>query len=226
MTATAQSPVNDQIAAALAAARTKAAEVPANTNTNPVNAVVPFAPGKRRTMDDAMETVGAAVDGWISADKYGMHLEKGTINIDDFEAMIDLGKIEFPYSVRFTNSSGLTTFDKSYDGVKSLRTGQAWANVVQQAQAIDSKCTGQYDAAEVPITLLKDVLFDKSKPAKAAGSTIGYATSITGYAPFMAWLRETTAEHGKNSVVKVLVSSETTTKGNNTWGRLTFKVIA
>lgn len=218
-----QTTTQDAIAQAVAMAQAKANQTPAVQNTALAPTMV--AGGKPRTLADALASAGANVEGWVTASEDGMKYDKGKLFTTPFEAVIDLQKVLFNFSCRFTTGAG-TTFIKSYDGgTTDSRTGEPWQQALAKARQMDPKCNGQYDAAEVPMTLVKDLTHDAAKPALPAGKVIGYATPVTGYKPFISWLGEAVSKYGEHAQVRVRVSHAPQERKGFKWGLVSFETL-
>ena len=216
----------DPIAAAIAAAMQVSAQVPMTQAAPPAQAVAAYAPplpaGRARTMEDALNSAGASVDAWLSIEASGYRL--GTKIFESIKGKIPFSEVTFPYMCR-ASIGGATKFFRSYDGVREARSNRPWTDVLQQAQAMDPKCQGQYDAAEIPLILDADLVAgDKTIPA---GSRVGITTPVTGYRPFASWLKQQQAVYGTTGIVPVIASVETKTKsGVKPWGVPQFTTIS
>lgn len=217
----------DVINSAIAAAMQVAAQVPAMPASQAAptvvgpNSGVPSIPSRARSLEDAMASAGANVELWLALDAGSFRV--GTDNIKTLEAELTLREIQFPYMVRL-NVGGATRFPRSYDGVREAQGGKPWAEVIAEAQRLDPNCKGQYDAAEIPLVLTSEVtIAGKTHPV---GTRVGVTTPVTGYRPFMTWLRSVQAAHGADATVKVRLSVETKTKaGCKPWGIPVFTLL-
>jgi len=216
----------DPITAAIAAAQ-KVSQAVAMTGTAapavytpPAATVVPV--GRVRTMEDAIASSGTAVDAWLSVEANGLRFGAKT-----FEAIlgkIALQEIAFPYMLRAT-IGGATKFFRSYDGAREAASNRPWLEVIAQAQSMDAACRGQYDAAEIPLILDADLVAG-DKIVKA-GSRVGITTPVTGFKPFMAWLKQQQVTYGSQGVVPVSASAEPRTKaGVRPWGVPVFTTLS
>lgn len=212
--------MDQNIAAAIAAASQVAANIPM-PNQGVVVPAAPLPQGRVRTLDDALESAGVAVEEFVKVSETGFTLNDKPFQ--ELDAELSLSDIQIIYSVRFNPPSGGTRFARSYNGVTEARSGRPWAQVCAEAQAADPKCQGSYDAAEVPLTLIADV--KAGEKTFKAGSRIGFTTPITGYKPLMTWLREAKAEFGPGATVPVTFYVEGKSKpGVRGWGLPLLKV--
>jgi hypothetical protein len=216
---------HDPIQAAIAAAKQVASAVPMGTAVaqaapTAVASVLPA--GRARTLDDAINSAGTSVDAWVSIEASGLRI--GTKTFEGIRGKISLNEIAFPWMCRAA-IGGATKFFRSYDGVREAQSGRPWADVVAQAQAMDANCRGQYDAAEIPLIIEDDlVLADKTLKA---GARLGITTPVTGFKPFMVWLKDTVARFGSTSTVDVVAAVEQKTKpGVRPWGVPVFTTVS
>jgi hypothetical protein len=216
--------MDQNIAAAIAAATQVAANIPMPGGQALATTTAPAPVAARvRTLDDAIDAAGAAVEEWVQVSEPGVTLNgKPFTEVDAFLKMAD---IRFMWQVRFNAPSGGTRFARSYNGVTESQSGRSWQQVVSEAQAADPKCMGEYDAAEVPLRLVADL--KAGEKVYKAGSLIGFTTPVTGYKPFMSWLREVRKELGASADVPVTFFVEPKSKpGVRGWGVPTLKVRA
>lgn len=205
----------DFITAAIAAASRAAAALP------PSLPAAPFFAGRVRTLEDALASAGANVDVWLSIEATAFRL--GTTIITSVEGALDLQDLRFPYMVRF-NIAGSTKFARSYDGVREAQSGRPWAEVCAQAQSIDQSCRGQYDAVEIPLVLIEDIKVGEK--TYGFGARVGVTTPVTGYRPFMQWVREIQARIDGTATLRVRASVETKTRaGVKPWGIPVFALL-
>lgn len=212
--------MDQNVAAALQAAHQVSAQLPMPTNSPGVPAA-PVAPGRVRTLDDAIDNSGVVVTEWTKLEATGYVVNGETVK--ELHGEINLSDVRVGWGVRFNPPSGGTKFMRSYNGVTEARSGRSWADVCQQAQQIDPKCNGQYDLIEIPLTLTEDLKVG-SKVYKA-GDVLGITPSITGFKPCLAFLKEVRPMYGSTGTVPVIASVEKRTKdGNRPWGIPIFKV--
>lgn len=205
----------DTISAAIKAAQTVAAAVPMQTAPAAQAMTSTLPAGRVRTLDDAMAAVGAAVDMWASIEPDSYRFGKSK-PVDQIVGTLTMSEIQTPFGVRF-NVGGSTRFSRSYDGIREAQSGKPWMEVVAQAQQMDGNCKGQYDLAEIPIVLTADLV--TSEKTYKAGTRIGITTPVTGFKPFMAWVRETRLTHSVDEVLAVCATVERKEKaGVKDWG--------
>ena len=171
---------------------------------------------RARTLDEVVGSagVGVGVEVWASIDSSSFRINNAPV--PQLVGRIKPADIKFPYMVRFNVGTG-TKFARSYDGVREAQSGRSWADVVALAQATDPKCSGAYDAAEVPLTLDDDLVCGDR--IVRAGQNLGFTTPITGFRTFMTWAREARMAFGCDGEPRVVVAVETRTKaGVRPWG--------
>lgn len=204
----------DSITAAIVAASRVAAIIP------PALPAPPFS-GHVRTLEDALASAGAYVDVWLSLEANAFRI--GTTLVPCVEGVLDPYEVRFPYMVRCT-IAGVTQFARSYDGVREVQSGRPWAEVCAQAQSLDHNCQGQYDAAEIALALTADLTLPETTYFQ--GSRVGVTTPVTGYRPFMHWLRVVCAQPDGKGPLHVRASVEPKTRaGVKPWGLPVFALL-
>lgn len=211
-------------AAQAAAAAAAAAPAPALSGTASGSLPTVAAPGRARTLADAVEAAPQSVDLYLQVDYSGMHIDKTPDVIETIDVRIALADLKFPYSLRYT-SAGQTIYLKSIDGVREARSGQSWHECIARAQSIDPMCKGSYDSVELVMELISDVDLKKSKRVIEAGSKLGYTTPYTGYALCMDWLKAAFKEFGPAGIVPVRLTHIPKQKGSNNWGVIGFETL-
>ena len=98
-----------------------------------------------------------------------------------------------------------------YDGITEATSGKDWAQVVDQARNADMKCRGDYPSAEVPMTLVEDLVFTDPKTkaetvVASVGETLGYTPSTTGFKFFHKLFTTASAKYGSDATVRVELS--------------------
>jgi hypothetical protein len=207
--------MNDAVSAAILAAQNAAGQFQAPaTVPAAVSAGVPAAmPAARpRSLADALASAGAAVDVWLGVNEYGLYIGNDKKNLfETIDVMIKLSEVKFGYGVRYSIGSQVN-YGKSYDGVREVKSGRPWAEIVAEAQRIDPKCRGSYDLAEIPMTLVADLVKKDKTVAAEAGKRLGLTTSVTNFPVFMTWVAEALPSFGEHSEIPVVLSG-TTKKG-------------
>lgn len=178
-------------------------------------------PGAPLSMGD-MDVGGLSVDSWIGVNKFGLtagaskSLVTSTVTVE-----IDLSGIAFNMAIKFGQSPPV--YYKSYDRVLEARGG-SWDAAIERAQKADPKAR-PYNSADVPMTLLEDVMAKKEVLA-AAGTTAGYSISTTGWSNFKKFWSDCAKAGLAGSVVKVELEAEPQSRNNNTWGVIKWKLLA
>ncbi|MDE2105554.1 MAG: hypothetical protein KGL39_50475 [Patescibacteria group bacterium] len=208
--------MDQTIQAAIAAAQQVANAVQMTAATNAASVPAVANPGRVRSIDDALESAGAAVEEFVKVTESAFTLNGK--RVEELVGFINPKEVQIAYAVRFNPPGSSTTkFARSYNGVTEAQTGRPWADVVAQAQAVDPKCRGAYDAAEIPVILEADLR--AGDKVYKAGSRVGITTSVTAFKPFMAWYREAKAEFGSDVNIPMRVFVEQKSKaGIRDWG--------
>lgn len=169
------------------------------------------------------EQAGMTVDVYLSVKEGGFTIDEMTGYFDDFEATLDLKKVVPIYSAR-GEAGGNTTFIKSYDGI-STPNGQNFARAVDDLSR-RTKCTGVYQTAEIPVTLVNDVTDSKKSKTITAGTRVGITPSVTGFSAFRSFYADLLAAGRTDEVVKVKVKhAPRRNKNNNRWGVAEFELV-
>jgi hypothetical protein len=214
---------------AIAAAEAKAAETAgpdtdgAATGTQ-VATNTPQRGGSAISLRDQVES-STTVDTYAKLKDVGINLGADPKFLcDEFLAKINLSDVVAFAGLRFGQGSS-TTYKRSLDRQTESQTGRSWGDVVGEAQRIDPKCKGDYDAADVPMTLIDDVEGGKGKDPIKAGTVVGYTTSITGYKFFKAFAQQIYKAGLDDVDLKVRVFHEALESNGNTWGVLNFEFL-
>jgi hypothetical protein len=199
---------NDAVADALARAQAVSAEAATTSLPAAAASSVPAAPStppaRPKSLQDALDQSGTEVDGWLGMKDGNFTVNKSKSSAERIKVTIKPSEVKFGYGVRFAGPQG-QVYLKSYNGVTEARTGKNWSECVAQAQQNDPKCNGQYDLADIPMTLREEVSGGGKNPVTIPeGKRVGYTTAITGYGPFMAWLNQVMKDVGDaNAVIPV-----------------------
>lgn len=169
------------------------------------------------------ESGGMTVDEYLRMDQAGFQI--GTDMKKYFEEMLvelDMNEVIPIYSAR-GEAGGNTKFIKSYDGVVTPN-GQNFQQALAHLEAT-TKCSGVYQSAEIPVTLLEDV---KSADGVTipADTRVGITPSVTGFKEFQSFVRTLTKQGLQDAVVKVKVKHlMRSNRNNNKWGVAQFELI-
>lgn len=183
------------------------------------------APGAlaKPSMESFAEAGGISVDEYLRMDQAGFQI--GTDMKKYFDEMIvelDMNEVVPIYSAR-GEVGGNTKFIKSYDGV-TTPNGQNFQQALAHLEAT-TKCSGIYQSAEIPVTLLEDIRTADGVTVPAE-TRIGITPSVTGFKEFQSFVRTLTKQGNQNAVVKVKVKHlMRTNRNNNKWGVAQFELI-
>lgn len=113
---------------------------------------------------------------------------------------------------------------RSYNGVTEARTGKAWTESVAEARRIDPKCTGDYDAFEMPFVLVDDLrsLTEPDKVVLEAGKVLGYSSPITGGKAVKEFVKQVLLPMGKDTVVEGYIEIKKMATDKGKWAILNF----
>jgi hypothetical protein len=178
--------------------------------------------GTTLTMADITST-SIDVESWLQVDKYGLHLDKSQEAIESLDVEIDLSEVAPIYMVRFGKNPPI--YRKSYDGVTTFGWSKPWELTVQEAQALDSECKGQYAAVEIPMRLLEAVELKRDKKTIERQTRIGHTTSVTNYRLFQRFWNACQKQGLAGTVVKVRLGYQVRRSNGNEWGVVTFELV-
>ena len=216
--------INAQIAAAQAAAKAvvPAAEVaPSNVVAYQPAAVQPGRPVK---LGEMLAQTGMQVKAYMKVDKAGFYIGADTTTpIDTIEVEFEMDSIQPYFGVRYGNPA---KYLKSFDRMVESRTKRSWADTINEAMKLDTKCKGDYPSADIPLKVLADVKNKKGDVLIAAGELLGLSLSITNFKDFAAFIKPYTDLQDKGVIGNALLRGTLTAgqrSGNgNTWGAAEF----
>jgi hypothetical protein len=221
-----RSPIDIAIALAKEAAEKAVRESAGAIATQPAantNVAMPTRPGAPLKMDDMAG--GMTVDLWLKVNEHGLEFNKKLIQ-SGVRVSIDMTAVQVAYAAKSGNPA---QYIKTYDRVTEAKGG-SWEQALAKAVSI-APGTREYRSADVPMTLLQDVIYVDPKTKKEevvveAGKTIGNSTSTTNWGNWQAFWRSCVAAGLGSSTVVAEISSEakTNTNGNN-WGVIVFTLI-
>lgn len=233
--------INEQIAlarqgAAAAAAQPDQGASAGGLATTPGSAAPAVAAGGRPvTLSEVLSQGGLRVDAYMKVDKTGFMI--GTDIKNTFEEIL----VEFKLSdvvpfwgLRYGSSP--TKYLKSFDRMVESRTKRPWATVMQEAMTADAKCRGDYPSAEIPFTLLQDLIATKGDKKDQAlikrGQTLGLTLSITNFKDFASFIKpyDDFAAAGRIDPMNTILSGKLVhaarSGGGNDWGAALFEDFA
>lgn len=196
--------IGEQATAQAAAAQQAAAAtaVPAVANTH---ALAPVQPGKRLSMDDALEMTGMAVEAYLNLTESAIQVGKVGFH-EKLVVGIDITEVQPFYGVSWGNPA---KYGRSYDRVLTVGGG-SWAQTLQAAAADPAKAGSEYISYEIPMTVVE------------AGTVIGFSPSVTNAKDFKALVQQAKAQGLTRIKVELTHKLKTNTKGK--WGSLIYKL--
>jgi len=224
------SQIDDAVAAAeAAAANMTEAQVPA---TSQGTALAPAATGGAVDMSlgSFLTAGGINPDKWLQVKDTGLKIDKNAkATIDDFTGEVDFARVKMFVGLRISLPGNKYEYIKSYDGRTEAKSGQNWNQAVAEGNARAQAPATTYRGADILVKLDKDV--KQGDVTIAAGTTVGYTTSITGFAPFQSLL-QTLVESGDinvgagdrlSGVVNLKLSHEAKKNADYEWGIVNFE---
>jgi hypothetical protein len=216
------------VAAATAAANAaQAAQAPGLPATVPVagaaNAVTPYAPGKRMTLDD-VENGSMSVDGYFKVKYEGLKVGDKPGLFEECLVEIVLPEVAVCKSVKYGNPA---IYEKTYDEVRTAKGG-SWPEAQARAKAADpSYKSDPYISADIPMKVLAPIVDSKGVLLCEAGKKLGYSLSTTNLGAFKDFKRAVEAAGiSLNGTVVVKVGyAPRSNKNGNQWGTMTFTLV-
>lgn len=207
--------IGEQATAQAAAAQQAAAAtaVPAVANTH---ALAPVQPGKRLSMDDALEMTGMAVEAYLNLTESAIQVGKVGFH-EKLVVGIDITEVQPFYGVSWGNPA---KYGRSYDRVLTVGGG-SWAQTLQAAAADPAKAGSEYISYEIPMTVVEPAE-DHKKNMVEAGTVIGFSPSVTNAKDFKALVQQAKAQGLTRIKVELTHKLKTNTKGK--WGSLIYKL--
>ena len=217
--------MQDAIAAAVLAATQMASTQASAVAVKTENVPATMTRGAPLTMNDMVG--GLSVDSWLAVSEDGLKAgkEKKLVKDDFIDVTIDLNAVQLCMAIKYGNPA---IYKKTYDRVSDV-AGGSWAESVSRAQRADPKAR-EYRSADVPMTLLNDVLDTKGVVLLEAGTTLGYSIPTTGWSEFEKFIKAATlggfgtAGNGQTLPVKLGSVPRKNTAGNN-WGVVSFTLL-
>lgn len=209
------------------AARNAAQNLPATQDTTGQDlAPATYTQDFSTDLDDFLTGGGIRPDKWIQVKDVGVRLDKEEkAFVTEFVGDLDLSTVQLFWGSRAEFAGGTVAYTKSYDGKTTVK-GEPFHAVLAEFKANSLKNADPYRGADILVTLTEDVV--QGKTTVAAGTKVGYSTSITGFAPFQSFLGEMKKagylrRAGDGDVVKVKVTHELrSNKNNQDYGVLLF----
>lgn len=216
----------DAINAAIAQAKNAAADVlppaaPAPAlQTQTYAAPAPAAPAQKLSLMDVADAARPTVDHYLKVNASGILIGKDVKNPqDEIEVELVLTEAQFFWGVRENKN-----YRRSIDRVTEEKTGAPWASVVAECRRLDTKCKGDYKAADIPMTLVNDVKTLKGDAVLAkAGAKVGYTTSITGFYPFEELVKNAVKAGQASIKLRGKLKHDPKSKDSENWGIILFQ---
>ena len=198
------------IEAAIAAAKSAAAESPPETTTEVAPAYDPPAVQTAApvpaavapvTMDQLMKSTIQA-DYWLKVNEFGLTLGKSDELLEQVIVDMDMTDVRpgFGYRAGANPPKYWKTYDKAY-GIN----GEPWSECLRQARMIDPNVR-EYPLVDFIGTLVEDV---KVKTVLAqAGETIAHTTSVTNWKNFNNFYRGLQKLGQEDEIVRVVLGKE------------------
>lgn len=167
---------------------------------------------------------GVSADNWVKTGFHGLSIDEVLVN--DFKAVINMTErmgFQPCQSIRFGEQPNVQ-YDSTVDGV-TAKSGKTWPVAIMQARAIDPKCR-PYRSVTLTMTALEDITACKGgKVVVPAGTIIGYATSVTGWANWEKFYKACVLSQRLNGDVFVNVGCDSRKKGSSEWGVMCWDII-
>lgn len=217
-------------AAAIASAQTATTNpAPAATDVAPYVAPAAAAPAAYappqapKTLEDVAAESSVNVDGYVKVKHEGIYLGDDKTAFEDLKVGIRGSEISLYAAVSFGNPA---KYGRCYNGVTEAYTNKPWAQFVAEAMRMDGRCKGAYDAADVPLYLMEDVISQrgdkKGQVIFKAGSVLGYTTSKSAMRELRTFIKSTVLPLGKEELIVGTAKLKPLKNDQGEWGVLDF----
>jgi len=215
-----QNAIQDAIAAAKLAAAQAPGEMAGQELANTTGTAV-GAPAQRGApigLDDLM-TGSMSVDSYLKLKEFGILVGTDDKFHEKLEVELDLSAIQYKYSVRWGNP---VQYASTYDRVTDARGG-SWLQTLTKAQNVDPNAN-EFRSADLPFTLLEDVIGKNGEVQLEAGKTVGHSLAITGWAGFAAFIKvlQNNGYDVYSDTVRLTLGFEKKKNTKGTWGVLAY----
>lgn len=220
--------INDVVAAAVAAAQQlnkpaqEAAAAQANLPTTQSAGTAVVAANSNAPMLQLEEMIaGMSVDAYIKLKHEGIYLKDDPTPFQELKVRIRGSEIAPHKAVRFGNPA---IYKKTFNGQTEFRTGKPWVEVVAEAQRADPRCTGDYDAFDLPFHVVSDIvsMMPGAKLLVPAGAVVGYSTAITAAKDVKAFVKSVILPAGKDTLLEGTIKLKKMANEKGKWGILDF----
>jgi hypothetical protein len=190
------------------------------------NAVANYAtPGAatRLTNEDFMNS-SLGTKGYVKVTEDGVKFGKdGTLISDPIDVIIDLSEVVNTTAIK-TNTTP-ARYEKTFDGVMAA-SGKPWQMSIAEIQQL-TPTARPYPSADIPFTIVGDVVNSKKAVQAADGERWGYSLSTTNRDAWGNFLREIVSNHldVNSGRIRAQISAEAKNGNGNVWGIMTFKFL-
>lgn len=126
-----------------------------------------------------------AIDHWLKVNEFGLlSLGKGDGMVRSIAATLAMIEVRYCYQIKFGHP---VKYRKTYDRTWSTEQ-RPWDAEVEEAIRIDPKAY-EYRSADLPFTLLEDVVSLDGEVLATAGQRIGKTLSATEFKPFSRFVQ-------------------------------------
>jgi hypothetical protein len=179
-------------------------------------------------LDDFLSGGGIRPDKWLQIKDTGIRIDRDEkAFVTEFTGDLDLSDVKLFWGSRAEFAGNNVQYAKSYDG-KLTDKGENFNQVLAEFKANSLKDASPYRGADILVTLDQDVT--QGKTEIAAGTKVGYSTSITGFAPFQTFLANMKKQgklraEGDGDIVRVKVTHDMRTNNKKQdYGVLLFEL--
>jgi hypothetical protein len=177
----------------------------------------------RLTNEDFMNS-SLGTKGYVKITEDGMKFGKdGTLISDAIDVIINLADIVNTQAIK-TNTTP-ARYEKTFDGIMAA-SGKPWQLAISEIQQL-TPAARPYPSADIPFTIVGDVLNSKKAVQAADGERWGYSLSTTNRDAWGNFLREVAAAglDVNSGSVRAQIGAEAKSGNGNTWGIMTFKYL-
>ena len=172
------------------------------------------------TMDQLMKSTIQA-DHWLKVNEFGLTVGKSDELLQ--EIIVDMDMEDVRPGFGFRAGANPPKYWKTYDKQYGI-SGEPWSECLRQARMIDPNVR-EYPLVDFIGSLVNDVKSGKTVLAQS-GQTVAHTTSVTNWKNFNNFYRGLLKLGLEKEIVRVSLGREKRSGNGNTWGVLTFDLVA
>lgn len=180
------------------------------------------APVSMRTM---VAEAGMRPDAYLKVTPAGFNVGKDTKTFfDEIAVEFRLDNAKPFYGLRFGNPA---KYLRSYDRQVETKSRKLWATCVAEATQLDPRCTGDYPAVDLLMTVTEAINAKGGDLLLDVGKTLGWTSSVTNWGGWAAFIEPiyTLIDLGiirPDAMIRGKIKHDQRSGNGNTWGLVTF----